>query len=142
MYKHLIFAFFVQIFSNSLIKAQTSVEEYNYLTKGYKIYQESGIDIKQGYSDVSVDIIEVGNRRAELKAFIKLSINKPVAYLLIYSYRNSLNELQKEYICVPHPESNNDIKNLFWGQLEKSGDTAARLRIISFILGMNLNWYK
>ncbi|WP_421799825.1 hypothetical protein [Haliscomenobacter sp.] len=28
----------------------TTQEEYNYVTKGYKIQQESGLDMKKGYS--------------------------------------------------------------------------------------------
>lgn len=122
-------------------KSQTSLEEYNYLTKGYQIYKEYGGDMKRGYEMQFIDQQTSGDRDAILLAFKKSSNKQVVAYLLIYSYYSSkLQKTIKEYICIPHPDSNESIKNQFWGQLENSGDTAARLRVIAFLLARNLNW--
>ena len=46
--KKLTIAIMLMLCSFVLI-SQTTMEEYNYITKGYKIMLESGLDLKEGY---------------------------------------------------------------------------------------------
>ena len=47
---------------NNQLPAPTTEEEYNYLTKGYKIQVESGLDMKKGYS-----LIDMGTYQLSFK---------------------------------------------------------------------------
>lgn len=48
------------------IRAQTTLEEYNYVTKGYQIQVESGLDMKKGYT--LKDLFEIPTSDFEQKA--------------------------------------------------------------------------
>ena len=67
--------------------AQTTQEEYNYLTKGYKTQIESGLDMKKGYKFIDYGVYEIkeGNqtRQCEFKGLIKDGQTKPCAVLMI-----------------------------------------------------------
>ena len=43
------------------VPAPTSEEEYNYLTKGYKVQIESGLDMKKGYALHNMGDMKQGN---------------------------------------------------------------------------------
>ena len=53
-------------------KAQTTLEEYNYITKGYKVQTDSGLDMKKGYELSDIDENSTDERTAQLKV---LTIN-------------------------------------------------------------------
>jgi hypothetical protein len=83
---------------------QTTLEEYNYLTKGYKIQLESGLDMKKGYK--LVDLHEnTGKRYGSItiiksKGLYRQNENMPCAILVTYG---------STYICVPHYKSSQEI---------------------------------
>jgi hypothetical protein len=84
-------------------RAQTTLEEYNYVTKGYKVQIESGLDMKKGYrfEDIHTLSIKYSDgivRETEFKALFKDEQSKPTAILCIYTYSESS---PKEYICIP-----------------------------------------
>ena len=83
--------------------APTTEEEYNYLTKGYKVQIESGLDMKKGYEIVSIDTVSTKIATAELFTLnrIKDSKKEIAAYLIIYKRTSRTTE----YICVPNPDS-------------------------------------
>lgn len=119
--------------------AQTTLEEYNYLKKGYKTQVETGLDMKKGYNLEKVDEVTFGVRKAELSKLIKTveGKQKTAAYLLIYQRQS----YGKEYLCIPHPKSSQEIQRIFLKDLyDGDGDSSNRLQIISFILSRGMVW--
>ena len=120
------------VFSMSVF-GQTTMEEYNYVVKGYKIQLESGLDMKNGYRLVDIDwaSITANERKATLKALIKTSTEEIVAYMVIYKK----NGQATEYICIPQPHSETEITDLFWEALYNGeGDSSYRLQLICYVL--------
>lgn len=64
---YLLFAFVFTTF----IYSQTSVEEYNYMVKGYQIQLSSGLDMKKGYSVENLRTILKGNYSFDFKALVR-----------------------------------------------------------------------
>lgn len=79
----LVFTILISITSSF---AQTTQEEYNYITKGYKVQLESGLDMKKGYSfkDLGNSTVTSGyeKRTTEFKALLKEGQSKPVAIMM------------------------------------------------------------
>lgn len=96
-------------FATKLI-AQTTEEEYNYLTKGYKIQVESGLDMKMGYKMVLLSTSSNNspniNRNVEFYSLIKTATNKQSAVLMIYKEKN-----EKFYYCIPTINSTIEMKS-------------------------------
>jgi len=138
--KYVLIGFCLCIASKSF--TQTTVEEYNYITKGYKIQIESGLDMKKGYEFVDFGSHEEGIRKAELKALyrIKSDENKEIAaYMIIYKKQGS----PSEYICVPHPNSSREMKLYYLIQLydfKSNANSSERLQLISYLLSQHLIW--
>ncbi len=85
-------------------KGQTTTEEYNYLTKGYKIQIEAGLDTKSGYTFVELGTYSTKQRSCIFKALVKQSSKKSVATLGIFNGANG----KTFYFCIPSagsPES-------------------------------------
>ena len=80
--------------------APTTEEEYNYVTKGYRIQQESGLDDKRGYrwEDLTSHYTDNGIRTMKFKALYRIGESKPCAVLLIYK---NLDTRDTEYFCIP-----------------------------------------
>lgn len=123
-------------------KGQTSLEEYTYLTKGYKVQIESGLDMKKGYELSDSKIYTSGPRSLSLSKLLNTNSGskKQVAYLLIYQHEKA----KKEFICIPHPKSNKEVLDLYWEQLQKDpsivDDNSTRKLLIAYFLSQNLNW--
>jgi hypothetical protein len=109
MKQNLLIACFVLLSTGAF--AQTTLEEYNYLTKGYRVQIESGLDMKKGYtfSDIPSFRISYSNGvaiDADFKALYKEGQKIPQALLCIFS--RSDNPI-KEYICIPQFGSSKEI---------------------------------
>jgi hypothetical protein len=144
--------FLVLILFNLPSYSQTTLDEYNYITKGYKIQTESGLDIKKGYevediTSASADLAykDSGatniNRKAWLKALYKVNgpSRKLAAYMVIYQRADD----EKEYICIPHPNSATSIKQRFMQALYDGNDkvnVGYRLQVITYLLTGGLKW--
>lgn len=121
------------------LMSQTSIEEYNYLTKGYKIQLESGLDMKKGYELRDIDAKKTNERSAELKALVRTSGSEGIvaAYLVVYNRRGN----ETEYICIPHPNSEEEILEKYWTQLHHgSMDSSQRLQLILFLISRQIKW--
>lgn len=135
--------------------AQTTEEEYNYVTKGYQIQLQSGLDMKKGYElrDVAFrqsDVItsKLDSTETQTTDVAKLWVKalwkqngpskKVVAYMLITQYNDGL----KQYYCVPHPGSKSEIQQKFWDALEikKSIYDQSKARLIIYTLSNLLKW--
>jgi len=97
---------FLTICSKSF--SQTTQEEYNYVTKGYKVQIESGLDMKKGYSFVDYGNwgLEFGiqNRQCEFKGLVKAGATKPCAIMMVYK-RTDIKDGATWYICIPSSDA-------------------------------------
>lgn len=93
---------------------QTTQEEYNYITKGYKTQIEQGLDMKKGYSfkDIDTSYTTTGTEKREciFKALYKTSEIKPCAILMIYK-RTDISTGVTYYICIPSYNATKEIWN-------------------------------
>ena len=103
--------------------AQTTLEEYNYATKGYKIQVESGLDMKKGYLivDLHENSVETNTDKGIVKRTMKFKglyrsgeIN-PCAIMVVF--RRFDNDFV-DYICLPHWKSSKDIWDLYFNQIK------------------------
>ncbi len=121
------------------LKAQTSLKEYNYLSKGYKTDLDEGRDMIQGYELKDVDSKSTKERTATLKVMHRVNgANKEIAaYLIIYTKNGNA----PEYICIPHPASSDDINAKYWNLLyDGTADSSARLQLIIYLLTKQIVW--
>ena len=119
--------------------AQTTMEEYNYVIKGYKVQVESGLDMKKGYELTQIDKSSAGERVATLSKLVKVSgtQKKTVAYMITYNKSSGATE----YFCIPQPNSDDEIKDLFWKSLYNGeGDHSAKLQLFTYLLSRTLLW--
>jgi len=120
-------------------KAQTTLEEYNYVTKGYKVQIESGLDMKKGYELSHIDADTTAERVAELKVLYRFKNAKKeiAAYMIVYNRIG----YAKEYICVPNPKSEDEIKTKYWTELyDGKGESSFKLQLICYLLTNQLKW--
>lgn len=95
--------------------SQTTQEEYNYLTKGYKVQIESGLDMKKGYTFTDYGVYEIKEgsqtRQCEFKGLVKDGQTKPCAVLMIFK-RTDIPNGTVYYICIPSANADESI----WAQ--------------------------
>ena len=127
------------LFTSCQLYAQTTMEEYNYITKGYIIQMESGLDMKNGYRLNDHEKVEAGVRSVEIKVLKRVDNSETAAFMLIYQKEGN----PKEYICVPHPSSSEEVINEFWYALYDGSDSNEnnRLQLITYSLIHTMNWY-
>lgn len=130
---------FLTLFTISAF-SQTTLEEYNYVTKGYRVQIETGLDMKKGYAfeDV-INEKNFGERTISAKTLYKVNgqTKQKVAVLIIYTRKGN----NPEYICVPQPNSGTEISQKYFDQLYSGeGDSSSRLQLIAFVLSYLINW--
>lgn len=128
----------LMIFS-PILNGQTTLEEYNYVTKGYKVQIESGLDMKKGYEFVSIDTVTTRIATAEMKTLYRIKDSKKeiAAYLIIYDRTGRTTE----YICVPNPKSNDEIMQKYFTALwDGVSETSSKGQLISYIISKHLKW--
>lgn len=135
------------LFSLSIncINAQTTLEEYNYLTKGFKIQQDAGLDMKKGYKLVDQKILSLreGNnvRKGTLKALFreKKETLELAAYLLVYQ----LNNEPPVYYCIPNPYSRSEVIKLYLDAMYDGNErtnNSYRLQLINYVCVQVMKW--
>ena|ERR1051326_1068282 len=93
--------------------AQTTVEEYNYVTKGYQIQVSSGLDMKKGYSLVDYISQSTSERKIEFKGLMRSGSQKPCAIMMIYTRTGK----PAEYLCIPTSDASKELWDSFWSSL-------------------------
>lgn len=83
----------------------TTEEEYNYVTKGYQVQLESGLDMKKGYTikdlgDWSLKYSD-GTRGLTFKGLYRGADIKPCAIMSIYQKKEDGTATYSEYYCIP-----------------------------------------
>jgi hypothetical protein len=117
----------VMMLLSSGSRAQTTLEEYNYVTKGYKVQVESGLDMKKGYKFDDIHSIHIRysdgiERETEFKALFKEGQKLPSAILCIYMHSN---DGVKDYFCIPQFNSTKEIWDSTYARISSlSGDDA------------------
>lgn len=106
-----IFATIMALFIVHISFSQTTEEEYNYVTKGYQIQLESGLDMKKGYLISGVGDpwgLDYGDfkRNIEFKLLLRAGEKIPCATIMKLQRTNTN---YKEYLCIPHYKSSKAI---------------------------------
>lgn len=93
-------------------KGVTTEEEYLYMSKGYKIAQESGLDIKAGYAIGKTTSHTVGIYTVEYKTFLKVngSDTTEVGYIVKINAKGLFGPTTAWYGI---PKGNKDLLNQF-----------------------------
>ena len=110
-----IFLLFVTFVAYLYATSQTTLEEYNYVTKGYKIQIESGLDDKVGYSWKDAGVwgltwSDGKHRECEFKILYHDGVE--CACLMIYK-RTDVSNGAQYYICIPRG-NNSELWNKTW----------------------------
>lgn len=94
--------------------AQTTVDEYKYMTKGYKMEQDGGLDPKKGYDLDKIPTIEMGNYTFEF-LILKRSASKEVAGIICNAYSKAWGN--RYYLGIPI--NNPDLFKLHYADIDK-----------------------
>lgn len=135
----LIIIFFCLTSISQRLHGQTTLEEYNYITKGYKVQSESGLDMKKGYEFVDLDKVSTKIATAEMKCLYRIKDNKKeiAAYMIIYKREGR----EAEYICVPNPKSNDEIMHKYSTMLwDGFSEASSRGQLLAFIISKQLKY--
>ncbi len=130
---------FIVLSTTKMYSQPTTQEEYNYVTKGYKVLRESGLDMKQGYAMISIDTVSTSIASAELLGFYRIKDNKKeiAAYCIIYKRTNRATE----FICVPNPKSEKEIRQSYYTALwDGYSEASSKGQLISILLSQHINW--
>lgn len=90
----------------------TTEAEYNYLTKGYKVQIESGLDMKKGYTIVDASVVRRSSYTFDIK-FLMREKNNEMAGILIITKSETWGNTY--YICLPI--NNPDLINKYYASI-------------------------
>jgi hypothetical protein len=122
---------FCQLDSTLVHAAPTTMEEYNYMTKGYKIQVESGLDMKKGYSFEDMGEHKIGNYVFTVKKLVRENERQLAGTMII-----SLAEISGKTYYTAIPVNNAELMKLYGAEVGKwdSGLTGAYCYLISAYL--------
>lgn len=109
----------------------TTMEEYNYMTKGYKIQIESGLDMKKGYYFEEMGEHQIGNYVFNVKKLIREN-QQELAGIMIISH----GEISGKTYHSAIPVNNAELMKLYSADVSKwdGGLTGAYCHLISAYL--------
>lgn len=117
------FNLFAQQNETGTFTTQTTLQEYNYVTKGYKDQLDKGLDMKIGYSlkDASSFITSYNfdtkkiDRKTSFKLLYKEGNTLPIAIMMIMERKDNG---YLEYYCIP--SYNSDLWSTFFSDFSKN----------------------
>lgn len=131
---------FFLLASACLLNAQTSWDEYNYCTKGYKDVVEKGLNEKAGYKveDVISNTVSAtdGTQRKIAVKVLKRENGRVAAYIVIYRLR----EEARQYYCIPSPSSALEIKTAYLSSLPSDPKSIYQLQALAYGISMAVKW--
>ena len=139
MYKLILIAAFIA-FAISL-SAQTTAEEYDYLTKTYKEDIAKGSGLKKGYELKHINCIYGAKSYVDVFVFYRTDRTKKekAAYMLVYKNPN----LDSEYFCYPNPMSESVIIEKYEQQLNDNPiSDPVKKRLVSLAVEAIVYWPK
>jgi hypothetical protein len=96
--------------------AQTTMDEYNYMTKGYQVQRESGLDMKRGYETKEIcnsyTILNYQNRTFKFIKLIRLVDKSCCGIIVEYTMMSDKGIKTIKYFAVPQMNSSDDIWKL------------------------------
>ena len=101
---------FISLFSLRSISQNimpTTIEEYNYITKGYKTMIESGLDMKKGYGFKELGLYSTSARNCTFKALYRDKESKPCGILCVFKRLDG----GYCYLCIPTSDASQEIWN-------------------------------
>jgi hypothetical protein len=107
-------ALFSQVDSAVIYATPTTLEEYNYLTKGYKIQVESGLDMKKGYLIEKQDAHEIGDYFFTVMKLIREHGHELAGILIISEGKTTGKEF---YSAIPI--NNAELMKLYGAEISK-----------------------
>lgn len=128
--------------------SQTTENEYNYITKGYKSYDQSGTDLKSGYYiQAGIKYGHQTKSSTYLYDIIRLmrKDNNELAALIVKVKKIANNYDEYHYLCIPTKDTpsmislrcTNDLLNISDGEI-KAGLNFAFIKYIQ-LSEMNLS---
>jgi hypothetical protein len=110
----------------------TTIEEYNYATKGYKVQIESGLDMKKGYVFEDMGSVNYSNYSFELKGLIR-ETKKELAGILVVTKSNISGKTY--YVCIP--VNNAELFNKYFADINAWDEslTTAYCYVVSAYFG-------
>ncbi len=114
------------------IPAPTTEEEYNYLTKGYRVQIESGLDMKKGYAFIDHGEVKQGYYTFQFKNLLREEKNELAGILVITKSEISG---KSYYICIPI--NNTELLGRYYNDINAWDEslTTAYCYVISAYLG-------
>ncbi len=113
------------------LKAQepTTIEDYNYLTKGLKFQMENGLGIKQGYNIKEVGSFKDTSDKCTVYAFYKTNNTDIIRAILVTI------ETKEEiiYICIPNSTSDISLKQASYNRINNKL-TKSQISLIAFAI--------
>lgn len=103
--------------------AQTTMEEYLYVTYGYKEQLQKGLDDKKGYSWKPLLLHKFAYKRNgffngqyqtgvfEFEGLYREGESTPCAIVSIFREREGLYKQEGVFVCIPHPRTEKDIQD-------------------------------
>jgi hypothetical protein len=102
------------------LSAQTTEEEYKYLSKGYQIQLESGLDMKKGYYFKDVGTVfqtsDAGNREVGFLILYREATDAPAGLIMSYK-RTDVENAKTTYTGIPMPKSDYSIIAKFQAEI-------------------------
>lgn len=116
--KKLIVAAFALFACNAFAQvAPTTQEEYTYVTKGYKVEKQNGLDTKKGYHWVDLGQHSSEGKTCNLLGLIRSSESKPCAILIYFKSNKG-----EYYLCMPDDSAPANLWGNYWSSLGQLGD--------------------
>ena len=123
------------------VSAQTTAEEYDYLTKGYKEDIAKGKGIKKGYELKEIRSLTYNGSFAVLKALYRIKEKEKDKAAYLITYKNTTSDT--EYLCYPNPKSDSILIIKYKAQyFDKTNTDILRRNIIFYGFNSLINWIK
>ncbi len=114
----------------------TTQEEYNYITKGYKVQIQSGLDMKKGYDVKLLNSYEIDGRKVVYYELIKDGKDLR-AIMSIFTGKDG----KTSYFCIPLGDCDKLLYNSYLSAIQLGIDNTVALNIYQYSLTKVLNIY-
>src|SRR5687768_11609928 len=96
-------ALFVQL---TFAQEGTTLEEYNYITKGLDIQMKSGLDMKKGYELKPIFSATEGNRSVSFSELLKGTDKRAIVADITWTSK------KHTYFCIPNEFTEKEVQEL------------------------------
>ncbi len=114
----------------------TSADEYNYISKGYKVQIESGLDMKKGYEFRDINSSEFGGRKIVYKELIKDGKDLR-AIMAVFTGKDGATK----YLCIPLGPCSQDVTNAYFKTVPIYIENVDALNFYQYSLSKVLSYY-